>query len=63
MNIPPSEANKFSLYEYEAVLWNWNDALNRDDVEAPDPEATMALIDRINADPRMTGTAKPEAVN
>lgn len=63
MNIPPGEAKALSLYDYEAILWNWNDAMNRDELDAPDPEVTMKLIDRINADPRMTGTAKPEPVN
>lgn len=62
MNIPPSEAKQLSLYEYEAILWNWNDAQGGHDDDAPDPELTMKLIDRINADERMTGP-RMEPVN
>lgn len=62
MNVPPSELNGLSLHDYEAMLWHWNDAHSTDDVGSPDPEITMRLIDRINADPRMTGSAR-EAVN
>lgn len=57
MNIPPSEADKLSLYRYEALLWNWNDMHGRDDGPTTDPDATLALLDRINADPRLTGSA------
>lgn len=54
MNIPKSDAETLSLWEYEALLWHWNDAHETgSDVEAPDPERTMALLDRINADPRL----------
>jgi hypothetical protein len=61
MNVPPSEAKQLSLYEYEALLWNWNEMHSPGD-DAPDPETTMILIDRINADARLTGSA-PETVN
>lgn len=62
MNIAPSEANKLSLWEYEAILWHWNDAHSiKDDLEAPDPEAAMALLEKINSDPRLTG--QPASVN
>jgi len=64
MNIPPSEAKQFSIHEYEALLWNWNDAhRTSDDVDPPDPETTIALLDRINADPRLTGPRKMAEVN
>jgi len=53
MNIPPSEAKRMDLWTYEAMLWNWNDAHDTE-VEPPDPERTVALLDRINADPRLT---------
>lgn len=62
MNIPPSEAKRLSLHEYEGILWNWNDAQARDDVDAPDPELTERLIASINADKRLTGP-KPAPVN
>jgi hypothetical protein len=56
MNIPPSEAKALSLWEYQALLWQWNEAHNYDaDGEAPDAERTQELLDRINADPRLTG--------
>jgi hypothetical protein len=64
MNIPPSEARQLSLYDYESMLWNWNDAQGSDDGGYPDPERTEALIARINADPSLTGpTPAPESVN
>jgi hypothetical protein len=64
MNIPPSEARELSLYEYEGLLWNWNDAHGGDSAgEVPDADTTMVLIDRINADPRFTGARKPKKVN
>jgi hypothetical protein len=49
---------KLSLWEYEAILWNHNEAhRSPDDIEAPDPEKAMALLERLNADPRLTGAA------
>lgn len=61
MNIPPSEANRLSFYDYEMLLWNWNDAHDQDS-DAPDPEQTIKRLAKINADPRLTGAA-PQAVN
>lgn len=55
MNIPPSDARLLSLWEYEALLWNWNDAHSGIDVEPPDPHKAQAIIDKLNADPRLTG--------
>jgi hypothetical protein len=64
MNIPPSEANRLSMHDYESILWNWNDAQKAGDIEAPDPDVAMAMIDKINADPRLTGPRKAaESVN
>ncbi len=55
MNVPPSEARCLSLWEYEALLHGWNEAHSAgDDVEAPDPAKALALLDRINSDPRLT---------
>jgi hypothetical protein len=55
MNIPGDEAKKMSLEEYEARLFHWNEAHAIDgDLEPPDPEIVMPLLDRINADPRLT---------
>lgn len=55
MNIPGDEAKKMSLEEYEARLFHWNEAHDTGgDVEAPDPEIVMPLLDRINDDPRLT---------
>lgn len=59
MHMPPSEAKALSLWEYEAMLWNWNKAHNGSDVEAPDPDKTQKLIDKINLDPKLfEGKAK-----
>jgi hypothetical protein len=63
MNIPPSEAKALSLWEDEALLWNWNEAHNVEGDGPPDPETTQALLDKINADPRLTGAKVPETVN
>lgn len=56
MNIPPSEAKRLTLWEYQALLHNWNRAHSTgDDIKAPDPERTQRMIDRINANPALTG--------
>lgn len=56
MNIPPSEVERMSLYDYEALLYNWNEAHGSDDVEAPDADRSEEMNARINADPRLTGS-------
>lgn len=45
-----------TLYEYEERLWHWNEAHESDEdkIDLPDPEVTMRLIDRANADKRLT---------
>ncbi len=54
MHLPPSEAKALSMWEYEAMLHGWNEAhRSGDDVEAPDPDKTQKLIDRINLDPKL----------
>lgn len=59
MNIPPSETKRLSLWEYEAMLFNWNKAHSTGDVEPADPVKTQKLIDRINSDPKLfEGTGK-----
>lgn len=64
MNIPPGEAKLLSRWEYEALLWNWNDShKGGDDVAPPDPELTQERLDRINADLRLTGAKAPKPVN
>lgn len=55
MNIPPSEMISMGLWTYEALLHEWNEAHETGEVEPPDAERAQALIDRINADPRLTG--------
>lgn len=55
MGIGPGDARELSLWDYEALLYHWNDAhQSGDDVEAPDPARALAMLDRINADPRLT---------
>lgn len=45
MGISPSEMRVMSWWEYQALLWNWNDrhapAEGEEEVEAPDPEFVM----------------------
>jgi hypothetical protein len=54
MSIPSEQADKLSLWKYEALLWNWNEAHDIGDVEPPDPDVVLPLLERINADPRLT---------
>jgi len=54
MNISRSEAMQMSLYGYEAQLYHWNEAHDFGDVDPPDPAIAMPILDRINADPRLT---------
>lgn len=61
MNIPRDVAEQLSLYEYEETLWHWNEAhRSPDEVEPPEAEKTQRLLDRINADPRLTGAKPPK---
>lgn len=43
-----------SLHEYEQRLWHWNEAHDTEGGNLPDIDVTMSLIDKINADPRLT---------
>jgi hypothetical protein len=55
MGIPPSEADRLDLRTYEALLFHWNEAhASGDDIDPPDPAFALPLLDRINADPRLT---------
>jgi hypothetical protein len=55
MGISRADAMQMPLYEYEARLYHWNESHDTSrDVEAPDPAIAMPLLDRINADPRLT---------
>ena len=53
MNIPPSEAKRLSLWEYEAILWNFNEAhrVEDDEPSAPEPKILQSQLDRLNSDP------------
>ena len=50
MNIPPSEADLLDLPTYEALLTEWN---SDDDLNPPDAETAMAILDAANSDPRL----------
>jgi hypothetical protein len=55
MGIGPTEAAGLDFWTYEGLLYNWNEAQRSDDdVPPPDPVATMALLERLAADPRLT---------
>lgn len=49
-------AEHMPLYDYEELLWHWNEgqSTNGDDIEAPDPAKALPMIDMVNADPRLT---------
>lgn len=49
-----SRVESMSLWEYEGLVYQWNEAQGGSDIEAPDPEIAIPLLDRINADPRLT---------
>lgn len=51
MNIPPSDARELSFWEYDALIYNWNEAHGEGDVEIVDPEVTQRHIDRLRARP------------
>ncbi len=57
MNIPPAAAETMDLWEYEALLFHWNDAHGGGEPDLPDRETAQAILDRANADPRLTGAA------
>lgn len=44
MNIPPSEAKRLCWWEYQAILWNWNDRHKVEDEPAEAPDA--AFVER-----------------
>jgi hypothetical protein len=51
MGIQPSEAKALTWWEYQAMLWTWNDRHKPvdEEIEAPDAEYVarqMALIER-----------------
>lgn len=49
-----NQVEAMSLYEYEERLFHWNEAHALDgDVDAPDPEIAMAILEKIRANPAM----------
>lgn len=55
MGIPPSEAGRLTLWEYQGMLWHWNEAHKPADAtpEAPPPDldrvrANLAAINALN---------------
>lgn len=55
MGIQPSEYGRFSLHEYEELLYHWNEAHETDSSPGPsDPERARRVIDSINANPLLT---------
>lgn len=63
MNISLGEAKAMTLWEYEAILWNHNEAHGTDDLPPPDPEIAIPLLDRLNSDPRLTQGKPKKARN
>lgn len=57
MNIPPGEADRLSLLDYEELLWNWNEMHERDeesDSEPFDRERARLMVDMVKANPLLT---------
>jgi hypothetical protein len=54
MGLGRADIDGMSLWEYEARLWNWNDAEGGgDNIAPPDRKLTQRLIDKINSDPAL----------
>ena len=50
MNIPPSEAKRLTLYEYQALLHNWQAAHETEEtIEPPSIEETEERMRRLEA--------------
>ena len=64
MGAPPSEAKALSLWEYEALIFHWNDAHSTGEDHDPPANRDLMekLIDRINADPPLHGARKKAPV-
>jgi hypothetical protein len=56
MGIGPDAAATLDLEEYEALLHHWNANASGEPqaVNPPDPATAVALLERLNADPRLT---------
>lgn len=61
MGIGPEATEYLDLEEYEALLFHWNDAHGSGDEAPPAPpinqERARQIVDLINADTRLTGSA------
>lgn len=49
MNVPPSEAKALSLYDYQALLHNWQIANESEDDTPPDEDAVAGMFERMRA--------------
>ncbi len=60
MGVPPDAAQDMDLWEYEALLYHWNESHGggEPEMKLPDPERAQALLDRANSSPHLTGAAK-----
>jgi hypothetical protein len=55
MGLSLADMEKMSITEYEEILYHWNEAHRTgDDVDAPDAEMAMRVLEAANADPRLT---------
>lgn len=54
MGMALAEADGLSLHDYEEILHHWNEAHDTSgEVDAPDPEIAMAIIEKANRDERL----------
>lgn len=54
MGLGKADTDSMSLWEYEARLYHWNEAHGSDSVNAPDPDIAFRILEKANADPRLT---------
>lgn len=54
MGMALAEADGLSLHDYEEILHHWNEAHDTSgEVNAPDPEIAMAILEKANRDERL----------
>lgn len=57
MGVAPDAADHMDLWEYEALLFHWNESHGGGEptLPKPDPMAAQRILDKANANPKLTG--------
>lgn len=59
MNIPVSDARALSLWEYDALIYHWNEAHGDGDAPTVPHEVSERLIDKLRANPELLRRTDP----